>query len=1176
MKKLVTLVLCVLVSAGAVWAQGERGTLNGIVTDASGAVVPNATVTALNALTNVETKATTTDAGVYRLPYMQPGTYKITVTAQGFQSAVHENVILHVAQTLTVNFQLKVGQVTESITVSAETPLLESSTAEVGRYVSKKEFDTWPIPVGDGHRQIQQFIFTSLPGTVGGTFQGSINGGQFYSHEILIEGITIGRFDLQGGSNNEFSPSAEVVEEFKMQTGTIGAQYGGGQTAVANFALKSGTNELHGAAFTYVQNDWLNANSFANNATGRGKSPLRLFNWGYAVNGPIYIPKVYNGKSRTFFSTNLEKTRLRTFGATGLGALPVRDFKRGDFSRLFDPGFTGRPQSGTVVGMDAAGRPVRFGQIYNPLTARTVGGTMVRDAFPNNIIPQDQWSPVSRKILELAPITDPLFDRMLLNNPTVDSCCPVFDERIIGVKVDHVFNSNHRMSGYFNHHFRLRNNSPGGRWGIPPGTPTQVYQRQYTPGRMARLAEDWTISPTIINHVAIGYNRFGNSNESVFVDQGWPEKIGLQNVAPTHFPTLVFQGQAHLGGGIGAGGRLGSGNRGAGYNGSTVIADDLTIIRGKHNFKLGFDMRKYYYNTRTKSGSGDFTFNPLQTQQPGFADGSGHAFASFLLGAVNTAGRPIELTSPGHRIAEPGFYLMDDWKITSKLTLNLGLRWEVIGAMYEVAGRMSGLDPNKPNPGAGNIPGALVFADDLDRKSFQDRYWRQISPRFGFAYALSGKMVVRGGYGINNAPPVMDGFSFPSRFGFSGSISVTSATVALRFPQDPVMFLHDRFPDFQGTLPNKNPALANNQGIQYMARDSNRLPYVQNYNLGIQYQLPASTVLDVSYIGNKGTRLRAPGLADLNQLPVSALALGDRLIEPLSRNVGLVPLPYAGFNGNVNQALRRFPQYTGVDQFWPGSNFGTSTYNSLQVLATRHFSKGLGVMAAYTWSKTIGLTDQPGPDGGESAQDVFNRELERAVLGFHIPHFFKLTWSYDLPFGPGKFLNVSGVKGKILGGWTFTGIHNYSSGTTLSIGGSGPRADVIFSSVIRPDALPGVDKVIYQGGPVQFGTGTQYLNPDAWALVPRTGNNIPSRLGTAAPIEPNIRGFHRFGEDFGIIKRFAFTEVHAVELRADMLNVFNRAGRGNPVTDRSNPLFGKFTGPQRGPRNIQVGLRFIF
>ena len=356
---------------GALYAQGERGTLNGTVVDQSGAAVPTATVTAVNIGTNVETKVTTTEAGVYRMPYLPRGTYRITAGASGFKSATRDNVILNVAQTLTVDFNLEVGQITEQVTVSSDPPLLEMGTAEIGRYVTTTEFNTWPIAVGDGRRQIQQFIFSSLPGTTGGTFQGSINGGQNYTHEILVEGIPLGRFDLQGGSNNEFSPSAESVSEFKLQVGPVGAQYNGGQTAIANFGVKSGTNELHGTGYFYIQNEALRANSFANNAIGRARAPFKLANGGGAVGGPIFVPKVYDGRNKTFFFFNHERTRVRDFTSLALTTLPTVDMKSGDFSRLFNPAFTGRTQSGTAAGADALGRPVRYGSIYDPSTTRS-------------------------------------------------------------------------------------------------------------------------------------------------------------------------------------------------------------------------------------------------------------------------------------------------------------------------------------------------------------------------------------------------------------------------------------------------------------------------------------------------------------------------------------------------------------------------------------------------------------------------------------------------------------------------------------------------------------------------------------------------------------------------------------------------------------------------------------
>ncbi|MGH9840165.1 MAG: carboxypeptidase regulatory-like domain-containing protein [Blastocatellia bacterium] len=1172
-------VLTFLLLPALVFAQGERGTLNGIITDQNGAVVANAEVVATNVATNIETKTTTTDAGVYRLPYLPAGKYKLTVKAQGFQTTVVNEVNLLVAQTLTLDIKLQTGQVSEQMTITS-TQLLETGTSEIGRYVTKKEFDTWPVAVSDGQRQIQTFIFSSLPGTVGNSFAGSINGGQYYSHEILIEGMPLGRFDLQGGSNNEFSPSAESISEFKMQTGTVSAQYGGGQTAIANFGIKSGTNEFHGSGFGYIQNDALRANSFGNKSFGRNASgqeirprpPFKLSNYGYAFHGPVRIPKVYDGRNKTFFFNSLEVTRVRDFTSIAFTRLPVADFKRGNFSKLLDPAFTGNANSGRQIGTDALGRPIIFGQIYDPRTARQVGTAVVRDPFAGNIIPQSAWSAVSRNIVEKVGITDPIIDRMLNNFPSINTCCPVFDERIYGVKADHHINEKHKISGYYNHTYRLRNNSPGGRWGAPPGLPTSVYQLQYTPGRLVRLAYDWTITPTIINHASIGYNRFGNKNESVFVDQDWPSQIGLQNVPNTHFPTLTFGGTDFQGGGIGAGGRLGSASRGGSYNGSTIVMDDVTIISGAHNYKLGVELRKYYLNNRTKSGSGDFTFSPIQTELPGFAAQTGHSFASFLLGAASSAGRGVAVANFGYRVTQPSFYFMDDWKVNQKLTLNLGLRWEMNGGFNEVAGRASAIDLTKPNPGAGNRPGALIFADELGRKGFHDWYLKMISPRLGFAYAMTQKLVIRGGYGIN-ANPFIANFSSLGNFGYNGSIAVNSTTVPLRFPSDPVMYLHDRFPDFPGTLPNRNPAGQNNQGPTYIAPDSNRVGYGQNYNLGIQYQLPASFVLEVGYLGNRGTRLEANGLDDLNQLPVSALQYGDRLIQQLSANPGLVPVPYAGFNGTVAQALRPFPQYTGIGQVF--ANFGTSHYDSLQVQMTRHLTKGLAVLGAYTWSKAL-FTGSDSAIDAPSSQNVYDRSIEKTITSFNIPHFLKATWIWDLPFGKGRKWLTGGPLGHIVGGWTVTGVHNYRSGDPLSIGGAGPRT-VLFNGTVRPDWITGVPVVINSGASVKTdNSGERYLNPDAFKLVPVTGSNVPLRLGTAPPRLPNIRGPIRVSEDIGVKKGFAFTETMNFEIRADFLNVFNRAGRGNPNADITSANFGRITGSRYEPRNIQLQARFNF
>lgn len=1166
------LISALLLSFIFAFAQGERGTLNGTVADESGAVVPGASVTATEINTGVETRATTTAAGIYQMPYLPSGQYKLTVTKPGFRTSVIENVTLRVAQTLTVDVRMELGQISESVNVASESPLVETSSSETGRYVSKREFDTWPVQVSDGQRQIQTFIFSSLPGTVGDTFQGSINGGQAYTHEILIEGMSIGRFDLQGGSNNELSPSADAVSEFKMQTGVIGAQYGGGETAVANFAIKSGTNDLHGSLFTYVQNDVLQANSFTNNALGRAKPPYKLLNYGYNVGGPVVIPKVYNGKNKTFWFTNLERTRVRQFTSSSRITLPLPAFKQGNFSSLLNPAVTGDPLSGTPIGTDVLGRPVIYGQIYNPRTARVVGGQTVLDPFPGNIIPQSAFDPVSANILKLAPITDPISSSLLNNYPSIGTCCPVFDQTTWGIKIDHVFNERHHLSGYFNRELRTRNNSPSGRWGPPPGTPTDVYQLQQTPGMLIRLAEDWTISPSILNHFAVGYNRFGNLNNSVYLNQGWPEKIGLLNVPQTTFPQLNFTGKAAFGGGIGAGGRLGSSSAGNSYNGSTIFMDDLTIVHGKHSFKTGFETRFYYYNNRNYSGSGNFTFSPLQTALPGFDTTTGQAFASFLLGAVSQTNRAVNVANPGYRTHTPAFYFSDDWKVTPKLTFNLGLRWEIIGGIYEVAGRMSNLDLNAPNPGAGGRPGALVFADALQKQTFQDTYWKQISPRVGFAYALSEKMVFRGGYGINNTAAVTN-FGSPSTFGYNGTINLNPTNTVLPYTQAPVTYLSTAYPNFPGTLPNRNPALANGQDFTYLSHDSSKLGYVQNFSFGVSYQFPAQFVLDVSYIGNKGTRLVSYGLDALNQLPISALRYGSTLLDPLADHPELAGLmPYAGFDGTVGQALRPYPQYQNIGQYNP--NFGMSTYHSLQITGTRHFTKGLAVLAAYTWSKL--LTDVTDPLDAIPAQDVANHRLEKSIGDQNVPQSFKLTWIYELPVGPGKKYDPKGILGQIVGGWRVSAIQTYRSGDPLNLSTDQPSSAFTGLGInVRPDVVSGASQVLYNGNGLDFVNGTPYLNTAAFIDVGTTTNGVPLRLGTA-PRYLNIRGPAHYNEDVGAEKSFPFSEKRNITFRADFANLVNRHGLSNPDTDVSSPTFGRIFGTWNSPRAIQLSLRVNF
>jgi hypothetical protein len=1156
-KSCLTLVVAAsLLSAGVAHAQVARSQFNGTVTDPAGGVLVGAAVVATNVETNVASKATTTDAGVYVLPYLSNGVYRVEVSAAGFRTAVASDVTLRAAQTLTVNFKLEVDAIAETLNITA--PVIETSTAEIGHYVSNKEYQTWPVPVSDGQRQIQQFVFSSLPGTTGGTFEGAINGGRNYSHEILIEGIPLGR-NLQGGSNNEMSPPTEAISEFKLQTGTLGAEFGGGQTAVANFVVKSGTNEFHGSGAIYLQDAVMDARPFVSKALGQGRPLRELQNWAVALGGPITLPKLYRGRDRSFFFATFEKTHAEEQTSTAFRTLPTREFQNGDFSRLFDPAYTGDARSGTVVGTDALGRPVRFGQIYDPRTTRTVDGRVVRDPLANNQVPRALWDAVARNTIEMGLWDAPQLDRLLNNQPVLATCCPIFDQKTFAMKLDQVITGNHRASFYVNREWRTRNNSLAGRYGVPPGSPTNLYQLQQTPSWMVRASENWVISERLLHRFAFGYNRFENNNRSVHFNRGWPSTIGLTNQPDTTFPRFAFGGTAILGNL----GNYGSVSRGLSYEGSTIVQDDLTFITGRHSIKTGFEGRFYFVDNENADATATYNFASAQTNLPGFDQTTGHAYASFLLGAVSTSSRFVQAVNPDYSQRDFAFYVQDDYKVSSKLTFNLGVRWQILPGLYEKNGYVTNADLTLPNAAAGGRPGALRFADQEGRKTFIDTYYKQIQPRLGAAYALSRRTAISGGYSSSNRPATAytDGeFGGLNSTGYNGSIAVNRATRPTPNAQDPVMYLSEPYPGFTGTLPNYDPTQLNNQGVTVITGNEAKREQYHNVNATVRQQLPANFSLMVAYIGAQGRRL--PFDSEINRLPFDSVArYGDLLFSPLASQPQLgIASPYPGFAGTVQQALRPFPQFTSVSYL--NSFKGKTRYNSLQTTVERHFRDGLAVLAAYTWSKTEDTVLKQDGSGDEWA----------LAAGRHIPHFLKLTWIYELPVGPGKALNVGGVLGQIVGGWTLTGIHNYRSGGTLGVfDGRINGAGYPF----RPDVVSGVDPVIYDGSAVDLARGTPYLNPAAFATQPISPQGVPARLGTA-PAVLSVRGPAGYSEDLGLLKRVTAGADRSLEFRVDLINALNRSGLGGPITDLSNPNFGRIFGVGSGSRRLQVSLRATF
>jgi hypothetical protein len=1139
--------IALLCFAALAFSQGDRGSITGQITDTSGAVVPNVEVTATQLTTNTVYKAVSTSTGVYHIEYLQPGNYRVSAGVSGFKTAVVEPVVVPVASVVTADLTLQLGAATESVTVSADATKLESSSSELGYNVSATDYHEWAISSDDdGQRQIGNFIFNVLPGTAGDTYLGSINGSPTGSHEVYIEGISIGRADVMG-SSSEFQPSVDAISEFRLQTGGLNAAYGGGLTAVANYNVKSGTNQLHGTAYDYLINAYLDASGFDNNASGGSKAPFKQNSFGTAVGGPLWIPKVYNGKNRSFWFFSYEGDRKRNGLISGYRTVPTAAFKQGDFSAL----------------------PIA---IFDPnSTAQQPDGTYTRTAFPGNIIPVADISKVSANILKLAPTPDPTLTGIYHNLRGITNQ-PVFNLNTYTGKFDQTITDKQKLSFYWSDNARVRYNGSSRGYAPVPGNGSSSFNLQSVYGTMIRLGYDWTITPTLLNHFAGGYNNFDNIHQPASYGQNWPTKLGLTGVSDQTFPLINFnKGTTAQGSAITA---MGNNSYGDSPNGSYIFSNDTTWMHGAHAIRWGAEVRKYFYVEPWNWGaSGTFTFSPFTTADPNNRGTTGYTYASFLLGTVGTASIPVEyIPTTKTDTWNPAFYVADDWKVSRRLTLNLGMRWDIAGGEYEVHGVASNFGPSTPNPGASNFPGALIFLSDAHRSSWQNTYYGEIGPRVGFAYQVNEHLVVRGGYGLMYEPPVANNWGEAFIDGYYGNNSFAQKGINQVFNWD------NGYPAYPHSLPNKDAGLDNGSTISYIARDSARQPYAQNYTFGIQYLLKSSTVIQASYVGDRGRRLVAGSFANMNQLNPKYLSLGDTLLDDISMHPE-IPMPFAGFSGTVAQALLPYPQYAGggVANHFP--YVGKSNYNALQVVATHRLNKGLGFVISYAFQKTLSNTDSAHVYYGGVSQDVYNRQLEKSVASFDQPQQLRLTWIYELPFGKGRpLLNRDGVVNQIIGGWTVTANQQYYSGDPLSIGTSIDTSSYMFNGTIRADVVPGQPLKVPVTGPIDYatGTGVQYINPNAFVNPPTTANGVVLALGNSPRYFGNLRGPYWATENFGIFKRFPFGEGRYIEFRCDAFNAFNRSGLHDPITTVGDPQFGQITDVQQGPRELQLALRVTF
>jgi Carboxypeptidase regulatory-like domain len=1167
------LVTCLLF-VGPAYAQLDRGTISGTVLDPSGGAIPGATVTITAAGTNVSYTVETNEHGQYNMPNLPIGAYSIKYEASGFKVLLRENLTLQISQVLRIDVRMEVGIAADVVNVTAQAPLVQTDTPEVGTTVTRSYIFDLPLSFAGG-RQPENFAYRLTPGVEGGTWTSRINGSPAFSKEVLLDGATVTTY--LAGHFGESSVSMEALEEFKIQTSGLSAEYGRTGGGVFNFVMRSGQNSPHGSLFGQLRNEALNANSFANNAANIPRARERRFNFGGSFGGPIVIPKVYNGRDKTFFFVALEKYRERqlAFG-TPNRTVPQLEMYDGNLSQLL---------TSTVVGTDALGRMMFRGAIYDPLTLRQVDGRFVADAFPGNIIPANRISAVSKRIGEIAKKHyAPLSSALTANSQFPLANTPEFDQNQWSFKIDHNVSIQQKLSGSL-----ARNSRPrllldqGGVWdpNDPIGGPLSTARRQVVNSWLARISHDFTLSTAVLNHVMVNFNRMGNPNRSAHVDEGCAAALGINGVKQDGPCPRINWGTGPAGISFD---QLGDPQDDfQAYNG-WGITDSMSWSKGRHFLKFGIDLRGNQQNNQPQGNlSGTFNFNAAQTGIPG-VNFVGHSFASFLLGEVNNASVGVPLVSGGRTYYYAGF-VHDDFKLSRKWTLNVGLRYEFQPPMTEVADRTSNFDLEVTDPLTG-MKGAVVFAGDgagrIGRSTFVESDKNNFSPRVGFAYSPDGKTSVRSGYGIFYSAVVFNGFSgAPFQRGFAGTNNMNnSLNYTSLFNWDggyPGNFVAAQF----------DPSSWRAGGVTHWDPQAGRGPYTQQWNLNIQRELITNLTVDVGYVGTKSSGLLAANdVAQKNQLDAKYLKFGADLVSILrtdadAQRFGLSGLPYPAFTGQLWQALVPYPHLAsnGIGLTTFNAPLGHSTYHSLQLVVNRRSSNGLNLNWNYTFSKTIqNMESTLRGDNAARPLDYYNLRLEKSLADNDLTHTFKMGLNYDLPFGRGRQLltNMNRALEFVLGGWTLSFVGDYYSGTPLRFTGSGipgwngraNRADL--NNPSGDSLLSGFDPSKFDASAVS----TSGYEDHRYIRAGVFSDHKSFTLGTAG-FTSNVRDPWSIAEDFGFRKRFFIREDVGVEIRAELLNVFNRHFFGGIITDVLNPRFGQIT-TVTGNRTGQIGLRFDF
>ncbi len=1218
-RRCLAITLFIALSAVGAVAQSDQGSLSGSVLDSTGALVPNAEITLTGAGTGVVHKTTASSSGTYHFPYLQVGIYNVTVTATGFKTAEQTGVQIQVNTTAALDITLQPGEASTTVTVVADAPALQTESSDVGTVVGTRQIEELPLALaatGQSHlRSAESFVFLT-PGTAGpgtddssGIFESKLSGGQNFSTEVLLDGASIVHAEL-GSTFDENAPSVEALSEFKVTTSTIPAEFGRTSGGVESFSTKSGGNTFHGTGFFFFRNDKWNANSWRNNFVGAPKPRDHQKDYGGSLGGPVWIPKLYDGRNKTFFFFSWEQYRNNQ-GASSLTTLPTDAERTGDFSALLGP------STGLINPCDPFD-PVKKGQIYDPSTTTVVGGQKCRLPIAGNII-TTPLSAVAQNVLSFLKVRPNITPDSQGRNFIFNSNIPIFDTTT-SFRIDHNLGENNKF--FFSYSSRDQeqiNGTPS----LPAPLDPNFFKSRFS--HYVRFGWDDTLSPTLLNHFNVGFNRLNDPSRGVSrTGQDWEKTLGISGASGVYFPVMQFFGSP-LNIGYQS---VGGGNADIAIPNSLLVADSVSWAKGRHSLRFGFEWRHSQFSRFNNANtSPTYTFEPFQTSFTPNDNQTGDPFASFLLGLPNEETLSISSLIPRWNQNYYAAYVQDDFKMRRDLTVNLGLRYDVDTPRHEAHGAQSVLDLSAQNCGNSAVPispcvpGALVYGPNATGAK---TYFKDFGPRIGFAYSpgiWSNKTVLRGGFGI-----FYTALSY-SDFG-DALTSGTKATPDFKSLDSftPVQALDQGFPSFTPPSNAQDPALLNggNGGNPfYVGSDYGRPGMVQNWSLEIQHQFLPDLILSVGYIGQHSTRLHSL-LVQENSLNPKYFPLGTKLndcIDPTNVNCapGLatlatlgvtVPswfLPLYGPGVQVGQLLRPFPQYKSIDTASNLENKGQSTYNALQAKLERRFRNGINLLASYTYSKTLTDADTSFPffTGGNSgvfgAQNPNNLKAEKSVSFQDIGHAFVLSYLYELPVGPGKKYLNHGVASKVLGGWEISAVHRYQSGTPVffnEFANSAPFTENNFRfsqipgvPLLSPNASHfnpfGTDSGCTENpdGTFHSNSGNNYFNCAAF-LDPNAASLVAARGYVFGNLPQTVSGLRNPGyvnEDFSIIKSTKLFETHTLTFKVDIPNAFNRhvfGRRDGILTDSTFGVPGNANFASRSvlnsARNIQLNLRYQF